>query len=47
LSKLSDKLSTISGVLLYSLPWEDKTNDKIHELSLLLANQATEALYAA
>jgi hypothetical protein len=47
LHKLSDKLSTIAGVLLYTNPWEDKTNDKLHELSLLLGNHASEALHAA
>jgi len=46
LARLSDKLSTVAGVLLYTNPWEDKTNDKIHELSLLLASCATEAMAA-
>tara|TARA_R110000824_G_scaffold22108_1_gene81479 strand:- start:1462 stop:1782 length:321 start_codon:yes stop_codon:yes gene_type:complete len=47
LSKLADKLYTASSVMLYLNPWEDKTNEKVHEFGLLIASHATTLLRAA
>ena len=43
LSRLADKLYTAAGVMLYLNPWEDKTNEKVHEFGLLIASHASAA----